>query len=120
MSPAQSLDGGGVTLESPWSLQSPSPNPSGPSLEPTAPVFGAVLTLLLLPFLPFAIALRRVGVLPWTIQAKCRPWGKHGPPTIMWWHVKGDSESRRAFQDIVSALEREPGVPVVAGAKRVR
>jgi hypothetical protein len=78
------------------------------------------LFLLFLPLLPIAIALRYAGILPWTIQARCRPWGRRGPPTAMRWRVNGNAESERAFQEIVSALERGDGSPSVAGAHRVR
>jgi hypothetical protein len=83
-------------------------------------LFDTVLFLLFLPLLPLVVGLRHAGVLPWTIQARCRPWGRRGPPAVMRWRVKGNSESQRVFQDVCSALERGDGAPVVAGAERVR
>ena len=83
-------------------------------------IVDTIVCLALLPFLPLAILLRRVGWLSWTIQARCRPWGRQGPPTMMRWKVKGEDQSRRAFQDIVAALEHGSGAPEVAGVERVR
>ena len=96
--------------------------PLGPRGDAT-PLFAVIIDLLLfvlmLPPLPLVVALRRAGVLSFTIQARCRPWGRKGPPTVMRWKVKGDIESQRAFQEIVTALEQGSGAPTVAGAQRV-
>ena len=86
---------------------------------PSVLIVETIVFVISLPFLPFVLGLRRAGVLPWTIQARCRPWGRRGPATVLRWRVKGDAESRRALQDIVAALERGSDTPVVAGAERV-
>lgn len=77
---------------------------AGPRENPT-PLAAVIIDLLLfvvsLALLPPLVALRRAGVLSYTIQARCRPWGRKGPPTVMRWKVKGHAESHRAFQQTV-------------------
>jgi hypothetical protein len=83
-------------------------------------VFGALSTLVGLPFLPLVIVLRNRGVLPWTINAVTRPWGRKGPPTILRYHVRGPAAVvERAMDELVRKLELGDGAPVVAGAERI-
>ena len=122
MSPAQALDEGVDRAVSGYFPGRPGYQNFGNfavgEMYTLAPVVDTLLSLALLPFLPLVIVLRRWGVVSWTIQARCRPWGRHGPPVVLRWRVKGDAASRRAFDDIVSQLEQGSGAPVIAGAER--
>jgi hypothetical protein len=121
MTPAKALDEGEQPEQNLQSARTGVPVSMPSDTNPGAALFfDTFLFLLLLPLLPIWIGLRHAGILPWTLQARCRPWGRHGTPVVLRWRVKGDAESHRAFQDIVSALERGDEAPVIAGAQRVR
>ena len=65
---------------------------------------------------PIALFLRRLRVLPWTIEARTYPWGRRYPPLVLTYAVRGGDETRRAFGELAAALERGDGAPVIAGA----
>jgi hypothetical protein len=71
-----------------------------------------------LPLVPIALLLRRWRVLPWTIEARAHPWGRRYPPIVLTYLLRGGEESRRAFGQLVEALARGEGAPVVDGAER--
>ncbi len=76
---------------------------------------GFLLLPLALPFVPVALLLRRLRLLPWTIEARAYPWGHRYPPIVFAYAVVGGAETRRAFTQLVDGLERGDGSPVVDG-----
>jgi hypothetical protein len=79
---------------------------------------GFLFLPLTLPLVPFAVLLRRMRVLPWTIEARAHPWGRRYPPTVLTYAVTGEAETRRAFEQLVVALERGEGSPVIEGTEK--
>jgi hypothetical protein len=73
-----------------------------------------------LPLVPFAVLLRRVRLLPWTIEARTFPWGRRYPPIVFTYAVRGGPESIRAIEELAAALERGDGRPVLGGAELMR
>jgi hypothetical protein len=101
-----------------------SPNPQAPRLAivgVTGPgPFGGVFVFLFgLPLLPLVLLLRALRWLPWTIEAKARPWGRGVPPIVHHYEIRGRVEADRALGDLAAALLRGDGAPVIAGALRV-
>jgi hypothetical protein len=80
---------------------------------------GFLLVPLALPFVPVALLLRRLRLLPWTIEARAHPWGRRYPPIVLTYLVRGGPETRRAFDQLVEALARGDGAPVIDGAEKV-
>jgi hypothetical protein len=82
------------------------------------------LGFLLLPFellvLPFVVLLRRVRLLPWTVEARAYPWGRRFPPIVLSYEIHGRDESIRAVDQLAEALARGDGSPVIAGAENIR
>jgi len=86
---------------------------------PTGPVpLGFLLVPLVLPLLPFVWLLRRVRLLSWTIEARTYPWGRRYPPIVLTYAVRGGEETRHAFGQLVEALARGDGAPVIDGAEK--
>jgi len=79
---------------------------------------GFLLVPLVLPLVPLVLLLRRVRLLPWTIEARTHPWGRRHPPVVLTYAVRGGEESRRVFGELVEALERGEGAPIIAGAEK--
>jgi len=73
----------------------------------------------LLPLVPLVVLLRRMRWLPWTIEARAYPWGRHYPPVVLTYAVRGGPETRRAFDQLVEALARGEGGPVIDGAEKI-
>src|SRR5213079_1453592 len=72
------------------------------------------LGFLLVPLvLPLVLLLRRMLLLPWTIEARTHPWGRRYPPVVWTYLIRGGEESRRAFSQLVEALARGEGAPVI-------
>jgi hypothetical protein len=90
-----------------------------PKLGLPAMLFGVVWMLATLPFLPLVLLLRRAGLVPWTLQAVTRPWGRRGPATVLRYHIRGSREVELALADLVAKLERGDGAPDVVGAERI-
>ena len=44
---------------------------------------GFLLVPLLLPLVPLVLLLRRMRLLPWTIEARAHPWGRRYPPIVL-------------------------------------
>jgi hypothetical protein len=85
---------------------------------PTGPLpLAFLLVPLALPLVPFALLLRRRRLLPWTIEARTYPWGRRYPPIVLTYSVRGGDETRRAVDQLVEALARGDGAPVVDGAE---
>jgi hypothetical protein len=85
----------------------------------TGPIpLGFLLVPLALPLVPFAVLLRRLRVLPWTIEARTYPWGRRYPPVVLTYAVVGGDETRRAFGQLVAALARGDSSPTIDGAER--
>lgn len=80
---------------------------------------GAVLSLLLMPFLPLVLILRYVRVLRWTIEARTYPWGRRYPPVVLSYAIRGHDEALRAVHELANALKRGDGAPVLADAEFV-
>jgi hypothetical protein len=80
---------------------------------------GFLLVPLALPLVPVALLLRRLRLLPWTIEARTHPWGRRYPPIVLTYAVRGGAETRRAFDQLVEALGRGDGAPVIDGAEKV-
>ena len=78
---------------------------------------GVLLVPLALPLVPLALLLRRRRMLPWTIEARAHPWGRRYPPIVLTYAVIGTDETRRAFGQLVDALARGDGAPVIDGAE---
>jgi hypothetical protein len=74
---------------------------------------------LVLPLVPVALLLRRLRVLPWTIEARAYPWGRRYPPIVLTYAVRGDVETRTAFRQLLEALARGDGAPVIAGTEKL-
>jgi hypothetical protein len=86
---------------------------------PTGPLpLGFVLMPLVLPFVPLVLLLRRLRLLPWTIEARTHPWGRRYPPVVLTYAVRGGEESKRAFGQLVEALTRGEGAPIIDGAEK--
>jgi hypothetical protein len=79
---------------------------------------GFLLFPLVLPLVPLVLLLRRQRWLPWTIEARAHPWGRRYPPVVLTYAVRGGEASRRAFAQLVEALARGEGSPVIDGAER--
>jgi len=79
---------------------------------------GFLLVPLLLPLVPLVLLLRRMRLLPWTIEARAHPWGRRYPPIVLTYAIRGGDESRRAFDQLVEALARGEGSPLIDGAER--
>jgi hypothetical protein len=78
---------------------------------------GFLLFPLVLPLLPIVLLLRRLRVLPWTIEARAYPWGRRYPPIVLTYAIRGGDETRIAFRQLLEALARGDGAPVVTGAE---
>ena len=90
------------------------------TMAPTGPLpLGFLFFPLMLPLLPLVLLLRRVRWLPWTIEARTHPWGRRYPPVVLTYAIRGGKETRRAFGQLVEALERGEGAPVIAGAEKL-
>jgi len=79
---------------------------------------GFLLVPLVLPLVPLVLLLRRMRLLPWTIEARAHPWGRRYPPIVLTYTIRGADESRRAFGQLVEALLRGEGSPRIDGAER--
>ena len=75
---------------------------------------------LMLPLVPFALLLRRLRLLPWTIEARTYPWGRRYPPIVFSYAVRGREEVVRAIDELAAALERGEGRPVLRGGELMR
>ncbi len=84
-----------------------------------AVLFGLLWTMVTLPLLPIVLLLRRRGLLPWTITAVARPWGRRGPATVLGYHVRGKDEADAAIENLVARLQAGDGAPVLPGAERL-
>jgi hypothetical protein len=90
------------------------------ALAPTGPLpLGFLLVPLALPLVPLVLLLRRLRWLPWTIEARTHPWGRRYPPVVLTYAVRGGEETRRAFGQLVEALARGDGSPIIAGAEKL-
>jgi hypothetical protein len=79
---------------------------------------GFLLVPLALPLVPLALLLRRLRMLPWTIEARTYPWGRRHPPIVLSYEIRGGDETRRAFRQLVEALARGDGSPDIEGAEK--
>jgi len=79
---------------------------------------GFLFLPLLLPLVPFVLLLRSVRLLPWTIEARTHPWGRRYPPVVLTYGVRGGDESRRVFDQLIEALARGEGAPIIDGAEK--
>jgi len=84
-----------------------------------AVLFGLIWSVAALPLLPGVLALRRLGVVPWTVEAKARPWGRRGPPIVLLYSVRRPAAVADVLDSLARALERGDGAPLVEGAERV-
>jgi len=80
---------------------------------------GFLLVPLVLPLVPLVLLLRRMRLLPWTIEARAHPWGRRYPPIVLSYAIRGGDESRRAFDQLVEALANGDGSPVIDGAEKL-
>jgi len=78
---------------------------------------GFLLVPLALPLVPVALLLRRLRRVPWTIEARTYPWGRRYPPIVLTYAVLGGQETRCAFDQLVKALARGEGAPIIDGAE---
>jgi hypothetical protein len=88
---------------------------------PTGPVpLGFVLLLLTFPFLPLVLLLRRLRILPWTVEARTYPWGRRFPPVVLAYEIRGRQAALAALDELAASLARGDGAPAIAGAELVR
>lgn len=80
---------------------------------------GIVLTALTLPFLPFLLLLRAVGLIRWEVEARTYPWGRRYPPIVLRYAARGHDQAIAAVAELADALARGSGSPVLQNAKRV-
>jgi len=78
---------------------------------------GGLLSLVTLPLLPLALALRYARLTRWTVEARTYPWGRRFPPIALSYAVRGHREARQAVDDLARALERGEGSPKLANAE---
>ncbi len=81
---------------------------------------GVLLAPLALPFLPLVLLLRRLRLLPWTVEARTYPWGRRYPPIVLTYEVRGREEAIAAVAELAAGLARGSGAPVLRGCERVR
>jgi hypothetical protein len=58
-------------------------------------------------------------LLPWTVEARTHPWGRRYPPIVLAYQVRGRDEAAAAIAELVAALARGSGGPVLHGCERV-
>ena len=63
---------------------------------------------------------RRFRLLPWTVEARTYPWGRRFPPIVLSYEIRGHEDALRALEELVAALARGDGAPVIAGAESIR
>jgi hypothetical protein len=80
---------------------------------------GFLFLPLVLPLVPLLLLLRRLRWLPWTIEARTYPWGRRYPPVVLTYAIRGGEESIRAFGQLLEALARGEGAPVIDGAEKL-
>lgn len=86
---------------------------------PTGPLpLGFLFLPLALVLVPPVLLARRARLLPWTIEARTHPWGRRYPPVVLTYAVRGGEESRRAFGQLIEALARGEGSPIIDGAEK--
>jgi len=78
---------------------------------------GALLMLVLLPFLPLVLALRYARVLRWTVEARAHPWGRRYPPVVLSYAVRGNREAGEAVGELADALARGEASPKLANGE---
>jgi hypothetical protein len=87
---------------------------------PTGPLpLGFLLVPLALPLVPFVLILRYFRLLPWTLEARTYPWGRRYPPVVLTYAIRGGEQTVRAFDQLVAALARGDGSPVIGGAEKL-
>jgi hypothetical protein len=90
------------------------------AMAPTGPLpLGFLLVPLVLPLVPLAVLFRRLRWLPWTIEARTYPWGRRYPPVVLTYAIRGGEDTARAFGQLVEALARGEGAPVIDGAEKI-
>jgi hypothetical protein len=90
-------------------------------VAPTGPLpLGFLLVAAMLPFLPVVLLLRRLRLLPWTVEARAYPWGRRYPSVVHSYEIRGHREALRAVGQLADAVVRGDGAPVIGGAERVR
>jgi hypothetical protein len=89
-----------------------------PAFGVTGPLpLGALLVVLLVPFLPFVLLLRRLGFLRWIVEARTYPWGRRYPPVVLTYAIRGGKAALDAVDELAEALARGDGAPVLANAE---
>jgi hypothetical protein len=82
---------------------------------PTGPM---PLAFVFLPFalllLPPVLLLRALRLLPWTVEARAYPWGRRYPPIVFSYEAVGRADIGRVMDEVVAALARGDGSPVVS------
>jgi hypothetical protein len=88
------------------------------SVGVTGPLpLGALLSLVLFPFVPLVLVLRYARLVRWTVEARAYPWGRRYPPVVLSYAIRGHEEASRAVDDLAEALARGDGAPTLAGAE---
>jgi len=67
---------------------------------------GVLFVPLMLPFLPAVLLLRRLRLLPWTVEARSHPWGRRFPPLVHSYDVRGGKEATAALDELAARLAR--------------
>ena len=79
---------------------------------PTGPLpVGALLSLVMLPFLPLVLGLRYARLVRWTVEARTYPWGRRYPPMVLSYAVRGHREASEAVGELADALARGEASP---------
>jgi hypothetical protein len=81
---------------------------------------GFIFLPLALPLLPFVLFLRRLRLLPWTVEARAHPWGRRFPPMVFTYEVRGHEDTLRVLDQVAEALARGDGAPDIPGAENIR
>jgi hypothetical protein len=67
---------------------------------------GVLFVPLMLPLLPAVLLLRRLRLLPWTVEARSHPWGRRFPPIVHSCDVRGGKEATAAVGELADRLAR--------------
>jgi hypothetical protein len=92
---------------------------SDPSTGWTALPAGFVLAAFALPFVPVVMLLRALGLVSWTIEARCYPWGRRHPPIVFSYAVRHREHATAAMSELAAELARGKGNPVLSRAQRI-
>jgi len=102
------------------------PHPPSEMLAHSDPAYGwtplpvgIVLAAVVLPFLPFVVLFRALGLIRWELEARTYPWGRRYPPIVLVYAVRGHGQAVAALTELAEALAHGSGAPVLKDAERI-